>query len=613
MIVGTAGHIDHGKTSLVRVLTGVDTDRLPEERRRGITIELGFAPLELRGIGTVGVVDVPGHEAFVRTMVAGATGIDIALIVIAADEGVMPQTREHLAVLELLGVTRGVVALTKRDLVDDEWLTLVTDDVRETLESTALAGSEIVPVSATTGLGVIELREALAQMAATVPARARDDLFRLPVDRAFTVRGTGTVVTGTVWSGRIAPDDAVRVLPGNHAARVRGVQTHGASVATAHAGERAAVALVGLAVETVPRGSTLVTDGAWRETRLLRATATVLPDALASLGARTGVRLHLGTSDVRARVVRSGGPLEPGMRDGVRIVLDAPVVARAGDRFVLRALSPATTIGGGVVTDPAPPRRRARPWPADPGDTLERLDRIATEAGREGVTDADLVFRLGVPWDEYLRLIPGAAAIVAVGTHVYARGILASAISSAIASVHRHVEADSLESGLATSAIRAELGGGPLADAAIVSAVDEGALEIVGGLARPPGWQPMIGAGDTEAAAAIELALGRAGREPPSVAELAARIGPRTPALLRFLERAGRVTQVEQDRFYSAEAIEKAVADLRHELVAGRSYAPGELRDVLGVSRKYLIPLLEFLDRIGVTDRVEGGRALRGT
>ena len=613
MIVGTAGHIDHGKTSLVRVLTGVDTDRLPEERRRGITIELGFAPLVLPGIGTVGVVDVPGHEAFVRTMVAGATGIDIALVVIAADEGVMPQTREHLAVLEILGVTRGVVALTKQDLVDDDWLALVLDDVRETLAPTALADSEIIPVSSTTGHGVVALRESLAMVAATVPARQRDDLFRLPVDRAFTVRGTGTVVTGTVWSGRIAPDDSVRVLPGNHAARVRGVQTHGAAVDAASGGDRAAIALVGLAVETVPRGSTIVTDNAWRETHMLRATASLLSDSTVSLGARTGVRFHLGTTDVRARIVRSGGPLEPGMRDGVRIVLDAPVVARAGDRFVLRALSPAMTIGGGVVTDPAPPRRRARPWPPEPGDALERLDRITAEAGREGVTDSDLVFRLGIPWDEYRRLIAGAETVFAVGTRVYARSVAVSARAAAIAAVQRHVSADSLEGGLATSAIRAELGGGPLADAAIAAAVDDGLIEIVGGLARPPGWQPTIGVGDRAAADAIELALGRAGREPPSVAELVARIGPRTPALLRFLERAGRVALVEQDRYYSAQAIESVVADVRRELVPGHRYAPGELRDVLGVSRKYLIPLLEFLDRTGVTNREEGGRMLRGT
>ncbi|NUQ20354.1 MAG: selenocysteine-specific translation elongation factor, partial [Gemmatimonadaceae bacterium] len=227
MILGTAGHIDHGKTTLVRALTGVDTDRLPEEKKRGITIELGFAPLELPGVGTLGVVDVPGHEAFVRTMLAGATGVDLALLVIAADEGVMPQTREHLAILSLLAVRGGVVALTKCDLVEDEWLALVTDDVRTAVEGSPLADAPIVPVSATTGAGLDALRDAIAAAARQMPARDPDDLFRMPIDRSFSVKGTGTVVTGTVWSGSLASDATVRILPSGRVARVRGVQSHG--------------------------------------------------------------------------------------------------------------------------------------------------------------------------------------------------------------------------------------------------------------------------------------------------------------------------------------------------------------------------------------------------
>ena len=242
MILGTAGHIDHGKTTLVRALTGVDTDRLPEEKRRGITIELGFAPLVLEGVGTLGVVDVPGHEAFVRTMLAGATGVDLALLVVAADEGVMPQTREHLAILSLLGIRGGVVALTKTDLVDDDWLALVSEDVRATLAGSALAQAPVLPVSAQTGAGLGELRAALAAAARTLPARDAADLFRMPVDRAFTVKGTGTVVTGTVWSGSLDRDAVVRILPGGRTARVRGLQQHGGAVDRVLPGSRAAVA-----------------------------------------------------------------------------------------------------------------------------------------------------------------------------------------------------------------------------------------------------------------------------------------------------------------------------------------------------------------------------------
>ncbi|HEX9484698.1 MAG TPA: selenocysteine-specific translation elongation factor, partial [Gemmatimonadaceae bacterium] len=269
MILGTAGHIDHGKTTLVRALTGVDTDRLPEEKRRGITIDLGFAPLTLDGVGQVGVVDVPGHEAFVRTMVAGATGIDFALLVVAGDAGVMPQTREHVAILSLLGVRAGVVAITKSDLADDEWLSLVEEDVDALLASTPLAGAEIVRVSGVTGAGMDALRAALANAATRIAQRPAGDLFRLPVDRAFTVKGTGTVVTGTVWSGTLTRDGSVRLLPSGRVVRVRGLQAHGRAVDEVRAGERAAIALSGVDVADVHRGAVLVQGDAWRASRVL--------------------------------------------------------------------------------------------------------------------------------------------------------------------------------------------------------------------------------------------------------------------------------------------------------------------------------------------------------
>ena len=360
MILGTAGHIDHGKTTLVRALTGVDTDRLPEEKRRGITIELGFAPLRLDGVGTIGVVDVPGHEGFVRTMLAGATGIDLALLVVAADESVMPQTREHFAILRLLGVTRGVVALTKCDLVDDEWRALVVEDVRALLADSPLADAAVVGTSSVTGAGLAELRAAIADAARAVPARAADDLFRMPVDRAFTIKGTGTVVTGTVWSGRLTRDGTVRVMPGDRTVRVRGLETHGDQVPVAEPGHRTAIALAGLDVADVQRGSFLVADAAWRPSNVLRAEVVLLDDAPQTLRARTAVRFHLGAADVGARVVADGS-LAPGERKFARIVLDEPVVLRAGDRFVLRSASPAATVGGGIVIDPFA-TRRARPW-----------------------------------------------------------------------------------------------------------------------------------------------------------------------------------------------------------------------------------------------------------
>src|SRR4051812_34224972 len=283
MILGTAGHIDHGKTTLVRALTGVDTDRLPEEKKRGITIELGFAPLQLEGVGTIGVVDVPGHEAFVRTMVAGATGIDIGLLVIAADEGIMPQTREHVAILDHLGVGRGVVALTKSDLVDADWLDLVRTEVATFLEGTRLASAKIVPVSATTRAGIDDLRAALIDVAKTVPAKPSQDLFRLPIDRVFTVKGTGTVVTGTVWTGELRDGATVRLLPQDRELRVRGLQNHNHSVEAIHAGDRAAIALASVEVEELSRGSWIVADPLWQLTRKARAEVTLSDDVLSTL------------------------------------------------------------------------------------------------------------------------------------------------------------------------------------------------------------------------------------------------------------------------------------------------------------------------------------------
>ncbi|MEX0909398.1 MAG: selenocysteine-specific translation elongation factor, partial [Gemmatimonadaceae bacterium] len=358
MILGTAGHIDHGKTALVRALTGVDTDRLPEEKRRGITIDLGFAPLHLDGLGTIGVIDVPGHEAFVRTMLAGATGVDLALLVVAADEGVMPQTREHLTILTLLGVRAGVVALTKTDLVDADWLELVTADVAAVLEGSGLQRASIVPVSATTGAGLDDLRAAIRAAAASVIARDTDDLFRMPIDRAFSVHGTGTVVTGTVWSGTLRKG-AATVFPCALPVRVRDLQTHGASVESVSAASRAAVALSGATVEQAGRGAVLVAGEGWAESSVLLAELT-LSGSHVAVTPRTRVRLHLGAADVGARA-RLFEPRAGQIQQPARIRLDEPVVARAGDRFVLRAGSPLEVIAGGVVTDPLPADRRPKP------------------------------------------------------------------------------------------------------------------------------------------------------------------------------------------------------------------------------------------------------------
>ncbi|MEO7457924.1 MAG: selenocysteine-specific translation elongation factor [Gemmatimonadaceae bacterium] len=612
MILGTAGHIDHGKTALVRALTGVNTDRLPEEQRRGITIDLGFAPLELEGVGRIGVVDVPGHEAFVRTMVAGATGIDLALLVIAADSGVMPQTREHLAILSLLGVRGGVVALTKRDLVDEDGLALVEDDVRATIAGTPLADAAIVAVSSTTGAGIDSLRAALATAARTVPARSSSDLFRLPVDRAFTVKGTGTVVTGTVWSGSLTRDATLRLFPADIAVRVRGLQAHGANVDAVRAGDRAAIALAGVELDDVGRGSVLAQGEGWRPSRVLLGDVTLLPDAHIAIGPRSRVRLHLGTNEVGARLVVRGAELEPGAEVSARIVLDEPLIARAGDRFVLRAASPVETIGGGVITDPvAPPR--ARPWPLAERAPLATLQLLLTEGSATGVDVRELPVRLGVPPADAAAVV-GQASPWRVGNRLIdpmMRARLETAAMSVLTSYHAERP---LEAGAPLQWLRSRLKcTDDVASAVVESLVAAGRAVVTHGLLASSAFAPKLDAAQAAQADAILGALGTAGSEPPSVDELAESLRINAQSILtlaRWLARDGSVAQVEPDRFYARAAVDDLKSRLAAGMVEPREYAPAELRDLLGLTRKFLIPFLEYCDREGYTVRSGPGRRL---
>jgi selenocysteine-specific elongation factor len=608
MIIGTAGHIDHGKTSLVKALTGVDTDRLPEEKRRGITIELGFAPLLLDGVGTVGIVDVPGHEAFVRTMVAGATGIDLALLVVAADEGVMPQTREHLSILSLLGTRTGVVALTKCDLVDSDWTDLVTADVEEALQGTPLAGAPIVRTSATTGAGLDELREALGSLVRSLPVRDAEETFRMPIDRAFSIRGTGTVVTGTVWAGSIAQGDSLVLQPTGKPVRVRGVQVHSADVQRAQPGSRAAVAVTGVEVTDAARGSWLCADPQWPVTTLMRAEVSLLPDANHAIRPREWVRLHLGTADVGARVVSSGGALQPGSSRPVRVVLQEPVLARAGDRFVLRLASPPSTIGGGVVVDPLPPRRRSPLWARLDG-IEPTLGRLLEEARGDGVDASVLPARLGVAPRVVHQLLARPELAVSVGARVYHPAVAAAAREAIARMVEEGHRIDPLGEGQSMAGLPSVL---PFAVELIERAVADlaagGRIERRGSVLTTPGWQPVIGSADASFREAVLAALRASGAEPPDVAALTD-LHHRDPIpILRILEREGLVVLVESGRFYAAEEVERLVTRLRAGMTDDREYSPADLREVLGLSRKYLIPFLEYCDRKRITERRTTGR-----
>jgi len=618
MILGTAGHIDHGKTSLVRALTGVDTDRLPEEKRRGITIELGFAPLELEGVGTLGVVDVPGHEAFVRTMLAGATGVDIALLVIAADEGPMPQTREHLAILSLLGIAGGVVALTKSDLVDAAWCELVEEDVRTLLQGTPLAAAPIVRCSATTGDGLPALREALAHAAAAVPARHADDLLRLPVDRVFTVKGTGTVVTGTLWSGSVAREDSVvlldwgrSVVGRGRALRVRGVEQHSASVAQAEPGSRVALALAGVDHDELSRGDVLVSaDSAWQDTGHLRADLALLEGAT-SLGPRTKVRFHIGTREVGARVIARDGRVEPGAPVTVRIATDAPVFARAGDRFVLRSASPLATIGGGVITDPWT-TRRAKPWPHAFAKASQRLAWLVDESATRGLAVAELPLKLGITPSETATLLSTQRDVVRSGDRLFTKALRTTLRSRVKAKVEEYHRAHPLDPGMPREAARAALAtSDALFEDLLADLAAKGVLQPPGKVLARVGFDPAAAAGDVALLDEIAALLEAGGAEPLSVDELVAKFGPRSQALLRLLERGKRAVAVSQERYYGAVALEALERRLAEITAGGGTFTASQLRESLALSRKYLIPFLEYCDRAGYSRRDGDYRTFR--
>jgi selenocysteine-specific elongation factor len=611
VILGTAGHVDHGKSALVKALTGVDPDRWAEEKRRGITIDLGFAPLDLGDAGVLGVVDVPGHEAFIRNMLAGATGVDLVLLVIAADESVMPQTREHLAILDLLGVRGGVIALTKCDLVDGDWMELVREDARSLVAHTPLEGAAVVATSVVTGQGLDALRAALAHAARAIPTRDAGDLFRLPVDRVFTVRGTGTVATGTVWSGCLTRDDTVRVLPGNFTARVRGLQSHGVAVDAALPGTRTAIALAGVEVDDVGRGSVLVSSDAWTTSATLLADVALLDSAPRALGPRTTVRLHLGTAEVGARIVGAGGALPPGVRKPSRVVLDTPIVARAGDRFVIRSASPLATIGGGTVVDPSPPQRRARPRPAAAHSPVAELADVLNAAGSHGVAVASLPVRIGARPDAVAEILAASLEARQVGDRLYAASVLAALETRFLALVEEHHAHAPLEPGAPLQSMRTRTTSqAALADLVVESLLRDGRISVRASLVMRPGWMPLLSDAARNARDGIRDIIERAGREPPSVDEFEEQFGTLAIPLLKLLEREGRVIQIAPDRFYAAAALEHLVASLRIGMGDGAEYTPSELRDVLGVSRKFLIPLLEYCDRVGLTERRITGRVL---
>ncbi len=631
LVLGTAGHIDHGKTALIKALTGTDTDRLAEEKERGISIELGYAELELPSGTTMSVIDVPGHERFVRNMVAGASGIDIFLLVVAADDGVMPQTREHMAIIEMLGIPQGIIAITKTDLVDEEMLELVQADIEDFLEATPYADAPMAGVSSKTGEGIPLLLGLLEEAAGRASqAHQASGVARLPVDRVFTLKGIGTVVTGTLWSGNICTEDTLRLMPDDLTCRARTVQVHDHSVECAEAGYRVAINLSGIDKDRLKRGQMVLKGDGLTTTYMVDARLTLLPTAPAALKYGAQVRFHHGTADATAKLMFADRDrLAPGESCYAQVRLKTKILPAKGDRFIIRSLSPVTTIGGGVVIDPHPHKhgkgleQEHRLEVLGKGSATEVVTLLLDEASPGGLTYEELIAR-GLLAEEPLtaaladRLIAtprnGAGGEVFFSPQAVADFELRLAATLEVRQRSNPADPSLTADELAKSvnviagdrSFQALLAG--LLDSGLVTVKDQ-RYSMASAVAR-------LSEEQLKMMEDIAYRLAEAALSPPSLGDLAAALGARAgdqdfKLLLKLLVEDERAVKVKPDLYYAAEPV--AIA---REAVVARCQDQGqitlaEFRDMLNISRKFAQALLEYFDRIGLTRREGDYRVLR--
>jgi len=634
IVLGTAGHIDHGKTALIRALTGVETDRLPEEQARGITISLGFAPLDLDDGRRVSVVDVPGHEGLVRTMVSGATGIDLVLLVVAADEGVMPQTREHVAICELLGIDRGIVALTKIDATEADLAAIAREEISAFLSDTALAGAPVIPVSSLTGEGIAELRAAIGKAVdAAKPRTPRTGPPRLSIDRSFSARGFGCVVTGTLIGGSFAVGDTVEIQPSGRRCRIRGLQSHGVPVERCPPGLRCAVNLQGVELDEVARGQVVSAPGLLGPTVSADVEVAWLPVA-APVEDTASIEFLSGTAKRRARLAPIGDePLQPGAVGFARIHIEGEAVALApGDRFIARGFSrnPAagSTIGGGVVLDVAPPHRRR----SDPelrrdlaqlaaGDPAERLFVLIRRSGFRGVESERLRREAGLEPATFDGMLAALSTRSEIASTANQRWICADALADLeqrlLARLDAYHRAEPIRPGMPTSALRGSLPENVERDSAELvlerlAARDRVAIE--GDLARLPDHRPTLSAADQALVTRIADEARAASLEPPSLKDWEKRLGIAGEPLrnlLAHLVRAGQLVHAPGDLWFDRAAVdalrEKLIAHLREH---GRLETP-DYKALIGTSRRTAVPLMELFDQEYLTLRSGDARVLR--
>ncbi len=629
MIVATAGHIDHGKTLLVKTLTGVDTDRLPEEKARGISIDLGFAYWPLASGALVGFVDVPGHERFIRNMLAGVCGIDYALLVVAADDGVMPQTIEHLRILDLLDIRSGIAVITKTDRVAPERVQQVVADVTALLSNTGLAGIPVLAVSAVSGAGIESLRQALAGAAEVHAARAAEGQhFRLAIDRAFTIAGSGTVVTGTVFNGAVAPGDKLVVSPKGTPVRVRGIQIRGIAAERARAGQRCALNLTGADLETVARGDWLLDEAIHAPTQRVEARVRVLAAEAGALEHWTPVHVHLATADITARIaVPRGGAIAPGATATAQLVLDKPAGALNGDRFILRDQSARRTLGGGVVLDPF--ARAVRRAAAARGAELAALGQDSPaaalaamlESAESGVDLARFERTFNLKPERAARLYADAGVAMLgketrVGMPRARRDALREKLIAAVRDFHG---AQPQAVGIEIGALHKQLAPRLPTDAFQSLArelLDERKLEVSGAAVRLPGFDATSNPEDRRLWQAVAPALQAGGAAPPTLPELASALKLKEAALKDFLHRksrGGEVMRVTPDRFYPRATLAALAATAQAVAQASPNgmFTAAQYRDATGTGRGLAIEILEFFDTLGITQRMGDARKMR--
>lgn len=636
LIVGTAGHIDHGKSTLIEALTGTDPDRLAEEKRRGITIELGFARLPLPDGLYLGVVDVPGHERFVRQMIAGATGIDLALLCIAADDGMMPQTREHLAVLQLLGITNCVIALTKCDLVDEEWAELVTEEIRAELSETPFANCPLVPVSARTGTGLDELRQTLAETAQSLRQTSKTGPVRLPIDRVFTIKGAGTVITGTLWQGSVKPNDELEVLPSGLLTRVRTVQVHGQEVAESFAGNRTALNLVGLKTEDLDPGDFLATPKSLQATDRFDARFTYLPATEAQAKPlETGSRVHVahGTREVTGRLLLmdDAKELAAGQTAFAQIRLDVPLPVSRGDRFIVRSYSPVRVVGGGTVLNSAVHHRtnlkdedRALLAALAENDDLAVCHAII-DSSDVPVSVKEMAHVSNLPQKRIEKLLGNEMGqskrfpyrTVGEAKHLWTTRQTAQRLLMSMENIVVSFHAQSPQAtGISKNALLQRFPrylSDECFEALLHEATSAGKLVLSGNEISHPSAGAGARALEKKAADSLYAVLSDCGTTPPVLEEAFEKAGLDEQAgkkAVLALEKEGRALRINKTYCFAAEALQKLEQAVTGYLKEHGTATATQLKEAMGTSRKYAIPLLEYFDEKRITKRTGDERSL---